>query len=97
MTSKNNLFISVAVVSSNSLLVINIPPKALTRSPANAAFQASVKLLREAIPQALLCFKIAKVVSVNSAIKFTAASTSNKLLYDNSLPFNCVNNSSKLP
>jgi len=39
-------------------------------------------------PQALLCFKMAKVGSpvLNSPIKETAASTSNKLLYDNSLP-----------
>ncbi len=45
---------------------------------------------RIANPQGLLCFKIANVGSsfLNSPIKFTAASTSNKLLYDNSFPCN---------
>ena len=49
------------------------------------------------MPHALLCFKIANVGAVKSDNKFTAASTSNKLLYDNSLPFNLVNIKSKSP
>ena len=64
------------------VLAINIPPKALTGSPANASIYAFRNVEREAIPHALLCFKIANVgsSSLKSAIKFTAASTSNKLL-----------------
>ncbi len=41
-------------------LVISTPPKADTGSPANASFQASNTVGREARPQALLCFRIAK-------------------------------------
>ena len=79
-TSKNSLLISLATASVIVALVISIPPNALTGSPAKAAAQASSTVVRDAHPQALLCFKIAKVVSLNSAIKLTAASISNRLL-----------------
>ena len=40
------------------------------------------------IPHALLCFKIANVVRLNSDINLIPASISSKLLYESSLPFN---------
>jgi hypothetical protein len=44
------------------------PPKADTGSQAKASTQASFKEGRDAIPQALLCFRIAKVGSLNLLI-----------------------------
>ena len=51
----------------------------------------------EAIPHALLCLIIPKVVSSNSLINLIAESTSNKLLYESSLPFNFLKISFKSP
>ena len=85
-TSKKILFISSAVTSSISVLEMSTPPKADTGSPARAASHASRTLERDAMPQALLCLRIANVVSSKSPIKFTAASISSKLLYEISLP-----------
>ena len=79
-TSKNNLSISVAVASSIVAFVISTPPNADTGSAASAAFQASTTVGLVATPQALVCFNTAKVVSLNSAIKCTAASISTRLL-----------------
>ena len=71
-----------------SWFVISTPPKAETGSASRASFQLSTKVFLLAIPHALLCFITINVVSSNSEIKLTAASTSNRLLYDNSLPCN---------
>mgnify|MGYP003999958999 CR=1 FL=1 len=68
--------------------VIKTPPNAETGSAARASFQQSISLLLLAIPQALLCFITMKVFSENSEIKLTAASTSSRLLYESSFPFN---------
>ncbi len=87
MISKNNLLISSATSSSTSLLVMITPPKADMGSPASASFHACNRLSREAMPQALLCLIIASDVSSKSAISSVAASMSNRLLYDISLPF----------
>ena len=67
--SKNKLFISFAVAASISRFVISIPPKADTGSPASASLYASTSESREASPQALLCFRMAKVVSLNSSMR----------------------------
>ena len=87
-TSQNNWLISFAVATSIFPFAIKTPPKAEVGSPAKASKYASFMVFLVAKPQALLCFKIAKVglSFLNSFIKFTAASTSNKLLYDNSFP-----------
>ena len=69
-TSQNNSFINCAVGKSIVVLEIRIPPNADTGSPAKAASYASLIEGRVAIPQALLCFKIANVGPsfLNSAI-----------------------------
>ena len=59
---------------------VDQPMNLQTGSPANASFHASSTVGRDAIPQALLCLRIANVNSLNSSIKLTAASISNKLL-----------------
>ena len=89
----------MASAASLSILELEtmIPPKADTGSDANAVFQASNTELLDAIPQALLCFNIATVVSSNSLISDTAASISKRLLYDISRPCNCSNKFSKSP
>ena len=97
MISKNNLFISTALSSSIIALLISTPPKAETGSPASAPFQASRSFGRLAIPQALLCFKIANVVSSNSSIRLIAASRSPRLLYEMAFPCNCSNTSFSSP
>ena len=81
-TSQNNLWISSAVFLSIFVFAIRIPPNAETGSPAKASTYACLMVFLCAKPQALLCFKTANVGAspLNSAIKFTAASTSNKLL-----------------
>ena len=78
---------------------ISIPPNALTGSASNAKTYASSILGLVAIPQALLCFKIANVGPsfLNSSIRATAASTSNKLLYESSFPCNLSNTVFKSP
>ena len=79
-TSKNISLIALAVAVSMVLLVTSTPPKALSESPPKAASHASLTVLLAAIPQTLVCLIIAKVVSVNSPMSCTAASTSTKLL-----------------
>jgi len=91
--SKNNWLILLAVFRSISSFVIKTPPKADTGSPARAFSQDLDILLWAEKPHALLCLKIPKQGSSNSSINLIAESISNKLLYDNSLPFNCSNNS----
>ncbi len=91
ITSKNILFISSATASSIVPLAINTPPNADTGSQARAAVHASAMVAREAMPQALLCFSIAKVGSSKSLIRLTAASMSRRLLYDISLPCSLSN------
>ena len=66
ITSKNILLISSAAALSITAFVMSTPPNADTGSPASASVQASNTVGREARPQALLCFSMAKVVSVNS-------------------------------
>ena len=51
----------------------------------------------DAIPHALLCLIMAKVGSLNSDINLIAESTSRRLLYDKSLPFNLLKILSKSP
>jgi hypothetical protein len=72
--------ISAAVSVSISRLHINTPPNAETGSQASAAFHASMIESLLAIPQALVCLRIANVGSSNSSISATAASTSTRLL-----------------
>ena len=54
------------IITSIVLLVINIPPKAEIGSQASASRYTWWTVAPEAIPQALLCFSIAKVVSLKS-------------------------------
>ena len=89
-----------AVASLISALQISTPPKALSGSPANAADHASSTVSLRAAPHTFVCFMIAKTTSftsTNSLASCKAASTSTKLLYDNSLPCSWLNISVKSP
>ena len=81
-TSKNISLIALAVSLSISALHINTPPKALSGSPARAAFQLSFTVSLIAIPQTFVCLMIANIFSLssNSFTRFIAASTSTRLL-----------------
>ena len=97
-TSQNSLSISSAVCESISRLAMSTPPNADTGSHARASLYAWAIVSREATPQALLCFSMAKVGSAsNSEMSSTAAATSKRLLYESSLPCNCSNISSRRP
>ena len=91
------MLISSAVSRSIFLFEIRIPPKEETGSADKASKYAFLIESLLAIPHALLCFNIAKVVSSNSEIRFTAASMSSRLLYDNSFPLSLSKISFKFP
>ena len=89
-TSQNKSLIVDAVDLLISELEINTPPKAEIGSAAKASLYASSIVFLIASPQALLCFRMAKVgfSSLNSEIKSIAESISKRLLKEISFPCN---------
>ena len=78
-----------AVATSTVRLNPKTDPNALNGSPARALPQASAKMGSVAAPQGLLCFITDTAGLANPRTMSNAASKSNKLLYESSLPLSC--------
>ncbi len=85
-TSVNTSAIAAAAGASHGAWNATIPPNADTSSHANAFAYASAGVAPNATPHGLLCFTITAAFSGSADAKAYAASTSNQLLNDISLP-----------
>ena len=86
------------MVESTVPLVMMMPPKADTGSPANASSKAESTVSEDASPQGVPCFMMPTVYAVSiSSTKCQPASMSSRLLYDRSLPDSWVKHVDRSP